>query len=397
MVSVNFLVHAITLGIAPLLARLYSPAEFGRFAAAISIATVGSVLATLSLHNAIHAEPEREKAAAVVRLCTRLTFGLGALGLIGTLCAIPAGLPAVFTLVPFLMTGMAMAKIFGCWTNREGLFNIVLKTRLAAAILGSAALIAGHPLGLLGLLGSQTLGAWIGAGGLILAFHRDAPPPSRDALQAALRQHRDFARWRLPADLINSATHQAPLWIIAHFFGSTPTGQFALVHRVFAAPTAWIAGAIGEIFTREAGAAYRAKGECRAEFSTYTRLLVGLSSALIIPVLIGGPALFALVFGPAWEEAGHIARWLCGWYFLRFAVSPLSSMLVIGKRPGIDLVLQCVLVAGMGVTALLAHLAGTVASVALGLTATGLVFYGLNFFSARDIARGVSEPAPTSP
>jgi hypothetical protein len=70
-------------------------------------------------------------------------------------------------------------------------------------------------------------------------------------------------------------------------------------------------------------------------------------------------------------------------------------MLVIGKRPGIDLVLQCVLVVGMGVTALLAHWSGTLASVALGLTATGLVFYGLNFFSARDIARGGPEPAST--
>ena len=47
------------------------------------------------------------------------------------------------------------------------------------------------------------------------------------------------------------------------------------------------------------------------------------------------PALFPVVFGADWAEAGLIARALVPWLFLNFITSPISMLFVVTARQGL--------------------------------------------------------------
>ena len=174
-----------------------------------------------------------------------------------------------------------------------------------------------------------------------------------------------------------------------------------MVHRVFNVPSSLVGNAMGEVFTREAGASYRKDGRCLAEFNHFARDLSVLAALLCLPLALAGPALFEFVFGERWADAGQLARLLAGWYFLRFAVSPLTSMLLIGMRPDIDLALQVLFLVGMALTAWLASTSHDLPLAAAALTLTAAVFYGLNFHFARRLASGTlpagGNKSPTPP
>lgn len=394
-VSVNMLAQLITFGASPILARLYEPRMFGEFAVATSIATVAAVVATLSLPQALHATTDRASALGLVRLSLILVAATSAAMLLAVLIGNVFGLSSVYRLLPLLTAATATSALFGIWATREGDFRSLLGARLAAAILGTAVLIAMSGAGTAGLLVGQCVGAGTGALWLALAYRRGSQGEKAGPLRDVWRNYSYFTRWRLPADLLNGVTSQIPLWLMSHAFGAATGGFFSMVHRVFNVPSSLVGNAMGEVFTREAGASYRKDGRCLPEFDHFARDLSVVAALLCLPVALAGPSLFGFVFGERWTDAGQLASLLSGWYFLRFAVSPLTSMLVIGMRPGLDLALQILFLAGMGLTAWLASSSHSLPLAASALTLTGAAFYGLNFHFARRLASG-SLPAGKS-
>ena len=70
-------------------------------------------------------------------------------------------------------------------------------------------------------------------------------------------------------------------------------------------------------------------------FAALRLLAVGAVPAVVL--VVAGPALFGLVFGPSWTEAGEYARLLAVAYLAQFAVSPVSSTLFLLERQGQEL------------------------------------------------------------
>ena len=59
--------------------------------------------------------------------------------------------------------------------------------------------------------------------------------------------------------------------------------------------------------------------------------LVGL--LIFIPILIFGKSLFGIVFGETWKTAGVFAQLLVPWLFMKFVLSPITSIPIIkGKQ-----------------------------------------------------------------
>jgi O-antigen/teichoic acid export membrane protein len=380
----------ITLSASPVLARLYSPASFGEFAVVVSLASVAAVTATLSLQQAINVPPDRAAAAGIARLSLQLA---GIATILGFLAAAAwlgwGGGAGYWWLAPVLVGGNATAAVLAIWANREGRFSLLVRTRLAGAIAGTGGMLVLARSGTAGLLAGQALGAVVSAAWLAQDFYRTAPNRHEGPARAELwRRHRYFPLWRLPADLLNTVVAQVPLWIFGQAFGAAVAGYFSFAHRVYNAPVTLIGNAIGEVFTRQAGESYRRRRECREPFDHFTRDLLLAGVALCLPVAAFGPQLFAFVFGPQWRGAGDLARWLSVWYFLRFVVSPVTMMLVIAARPGIDLALQLTLLAGVGLAWLVADATGSLPTTIAVLTGAGAIFYGANFAIARGLARG---------
>lgn len=396
----NLAGQVIVVGSAPLLSRLYAPADFGVFATIVAAATLGAVLTPLSLHQAIHVPTDPAVVARLVRASLRLALGGAALCLVPALVLVQTTKVSTWSLAPVTLAAAACADILTYWATREGLFRVLVQARLAGAILGVAGMVLLSRWHAMGLLAGHTLGACASALWLAWRFRNLAPTTGPVAVTTLLREYRYFPLWRLPATLLNTAVVQMPLWMFTQVFGPAIVGQFSMTQRVFNAPVTLLGSAIGDVFQREAGQALRTRRECRAEFGRFGLLLLGIGAVIAGMVGLFGPVLFAWVFGEPWREAGELARWLAPLFVLRFVFSPLSALLILGARPGLDLLLQLWLLAGNALAWWLAVRSESLPTTIIALTAASAVFYAGSTFVAWRIATArlpvgaTHQPAP---
>ncbi len=386
----NLAGQAITIGSAPLLARLYSPADFGLFATLVTVATLGAVIAPLGLHQAMHIPAAAGEAVALVRCSLKLIAAATTLFLVaaGGHIVLHDGSP-LWLFVPVAAGAAAITDTLTYWATREGQFRLLVAARLIGAVSGVTAMLLLTRWHAAGLLAGHVAGSAASALGLLVGLRRVAAPPVGSSdVRVLLRRFAHFPRWRLPAGLLNAALAQAPLWMFSHAFGPAVAGHYSMAQRVFNAPNSFLGNAIAEVFQREAGHALRTRGECRGEFQRHGGLLVALALALGLLLAVFGPSLFAFVFGEPWRPAGELARWLAPLFALRFALSPLSGLLILGSRPGIDLALQLLLAGGSAVAWGLALHTRSIPTTVACLTGVAGVFYAANTFVAWRIARG---------
>jgi len=115
-----------------------------------------------------------------------------------------------------------------------------------------------------------------------------------------------------------------PLTYVAHAYGPTTLGQFAMANGVVALPSSLVGNAIGDVFYQRAAQRW-AEGKGFADIWRTTAaklLIIGLPMYTIAGVAM--PWAFPFVFGRQWVEAGEFGSLLCIVGFLSFASSPMG-------------------------------------------------------------------------
>ncbi len=115
-----------------------------------------------------------------------------------------------------------------------------------------------------------------------------------------------------------------PLTYVAHAYGATTLGQFAMANGVVALPSLLVGNAIGDVFYQRAARRW-AEGKGFADIWRTTAaklLIIGLPMYTIAGVAM--PWVFPFVFGRQWVEAGQFGSLLCIVGFLSFASSPMG-------------------------------------------------------------------------
>ena len=113
--------------------------------------------------------------------------------------------------------------------------------------------------------------------------------------------------------------------------------MFALAQRILATPV-FLSTPVAQVYLSEAPRLARADGDgLYALFkATAWRLLLFGVLALGL-VVIAGPQLFALVFGPVWTEAGRFAQLLAFVGLGQLVVSPVAQTLTVFERQDVQL------------------------------------------------------------
>ena len=221
---------------------------------------------------------------------------------------------------------MRIAQAVGV-TSMEGLVGWLAPSALGLAL--------GHALGVL-------LGVVAAACMMPLSLRAFLPWVGfRKKLRAFWIQHRRFPLFALPADFINTAAGQLPLFFITSKFGSEASGFYALAVRILGGPISLLGTAVLDVFKRSAATSYRELGHCRDDYLRTFRVLAVLGVVLALGVILVAEPLFAWAFGETWRQAGVIAVWLMPMFALRFVASPLSYVFYIAGVQRVDLAWQC--------------------------------------------------------
>lgn len=335
---------------APLISRLYSPADIGLFTVVSTIALILGSVAALRFEAAVPL-PEREDDAYSV-----VTLGLLSAGAVGLLGLGATALTADWTARVFAQPGLSswlyaapvIAAIIGIFTVlnqhaiRQQRFTAVGRRNalqgFTMAVAQLAAGFAGWKTG--GMITGFGIGQ--GAGAVSLGASAGLASPEARAGRRGEALRRNAARFLhmplllTPAGLLNIAGLHAPVLLIAWLYGGEVAGWLGMTQRILALPLSLVGLAIGQVYLGEFARAVREwrTDDARTLFVTASRRLA-VAGALLGAVLgVGGPFLFALILGEQWRASGFYAQALAVALAVQLVVSPLSQTLIVCRWEG---------------------------------------------------------------
>ena len=223
------LAQAIPIAISPILTRLYSPEEFGRFALYMAVASIASVLVTGRYELAILL-PRRDKDALhIAALAMVLSAAISAVLLLVVLFfAQPiAALLGDAALAPWLYWVPASTLLLGLyqslnyWSNRKAQYKRLAISRTVQS--GSAALaqlgIGYAGSGAVGLVGGQITGQVLATSVLARLIWREDHGLIRTLLPlrsvALAKKYINFPKYLILAHGFNTASGQMPVLLLS--------------------------------------------------------------------------------------------------------------------------------------------------------------------------------------
>lgn len=339
---------------APIIARLYTPAEFGVYAVFVALSSILAGLSALALTNATLLEAEDGDAAHATLLAMAVTIIFCVLLMIVVLATPDATKAAMFgaAVVPYLpwlpLTAL-LSGIFTClytWAIRSKQFHLLARNRIVLGV-STAGLQIGIGLmnpGAIGFILANLCGYALAVLLLVVPFAGDLrrlrPAFSPQSGWAQLKKHRTLPLWTVPANLVNSVCSYLPDLIIGRLFGVAQLGQFSLASRMVNFPLTFIASSAQDIFRQQAAQEFNEHGHCRQSFNRFF-LLMGLAAVgLLIPIILLVPYVFPIIFGSQWNQSGSLIQAISLLLVVRFVSSPLSYVWIIRGHQKLDFLWQ---------------------------------------------------------
>lgn len=333
----------------PLLTRLYTPEQFGFFAVFGALSAILGVAIGLRYEFAVPVVRDDEEAVALVAL-TALASCLLSAALAVALLFQGAPLAAlvglgdrsdILWLLPAALLLWGVGSGLSFWSIRQGLFRLNGANRIVQFGTQAVGQVGFGLLGLggVGLVLGYVLGYVTRFVHLALALPRlelaRLCRPALGRLWQALRHHWHYPAFSASSSLLQSACHMLPAILVALLYGPAMAGLFALSQRVVALPVRLFSDSASQVFLGEIAKADRER--LIRLFKRTTLLFLGIGSVGMLPLLLAGPWLFALVFGDAWREAGVIVQLLVPLHLTRFVVRPISQTLNVLRRQDLHL------------------------------------------------------------
>jgi O-antigen/teichoic acid export membrane protein len=339
------LAQVITLAASPLITRIYSSADFGAFQLYQSVLNFMVIAGAFRFEIAILIAEDEDEALDISILCFFITLALFALFLLlgfaiyFNLLGIQEYLLPVMSFIWFLPITFLLSTFILVLTNLN-LRNKTFKKITVAKITQSATNTSTQLIA--GFFQLKPTGLFIGdlAGKLfcfiqlfktqtkLLIIH--AKKINTDRLKVLFIKHKEFFTISAPGALLNVAGFAIPNILIGTFFGLKVLGFYALVDRLFAAPSILIGQSVSQVYVSDINKAL--KNNPNQILVNFKRLIRFLGILSFIPLLIFSfiaPSVFSFVFGEEWREAGFYFCILAPMQFVSFMVWPLMPTLAL--------------------------------------------------------------------
>lgn len=329
--------QAIVLMATPILARIYTPADFGVYAAVMVAASVIATVASVRFEVAIPAVAT-EDVRPLFRLAIVLPFFIcsAAVLLVMAISQFSELAASFFGNVPLwsvwlvaMLQGMVAVTLALC--TRTGSFGQSAAIRVLQPI-GFAT--TGMAKGV-GLNGALALG-WLVA--LIAGLHA-----SRSALRSfnwkesigAAQRSWKYPVLSVPVALLDTLAVALPIVFIVAAYGSSDAGSYSQVQRLMGAPLVLSGMAVAQVFYKHAGDRFRARQSIAPIMWRVVAGLLFVALALLALTVAVGEGLMGLLLGTGWRtDTGFIVLSLAP-VLSRMVVSPVSSVFLVVERLGI--------------------------------------------------------------
>ena len=346
--------QALTIVVAPLITRLYSPHDFGLLSVYSSILTVVALVGSWSYEKAIPLPREDDSAANLVALALVLSLTTAGVCLAFVLL-LRAGV-SVFLHVPELehllillpMGALAIGfyQVLSYWAIRKGTFAVLARTKLSQSI-GQVTVQVGlgvAQIGAAGLVWGDIVGR--GSGGIALSrlLLKHAKANIRKISFAGMREvaarYRRFPLFSNFSALLGSMSALVPMVVLANY-GPETAGWFALCNTAVGGPISLIADSAGRVYCSEsARIGLHQSGEQERLFWHLLKRLSFAIFPILLVVAFSAHWLFPPIFGSQWASAALYIIPLAPMYFIMNICSPTHAALDVLERQDIRFKLE---------------------------------------------------------
>lgn len=371
--------QAIMMLAAPILTRLYTPQDFGLLAVYVALLSLVAVIASLRYELAIPLPADDNDAAALLVLCLLAVFAVAAISAVPILLyrnqiAHLLNTPRLadyLYLVPLGTLFSGIYSVLNCWAIRMKAFTSLASTKISQSVVAVGIQLMGASLGPIALLLGQITGNVAGSISLIVSVLQQqwklVTIVTLYDVSLAAHRYKRFPLFSTWSALFNTTGSQLPPILFAALFSPAAAGIYTLANFVFV-PIQLLGQAISNVFFSNAAQAQR-EGNLRPLVAGIHSRLSHIAMPPILVLLIAGPELFRLLFGPEWREAGVFVQWMAPWLYLVFITSPLSSLLDVFDRQATVMAFQGLL--------LIVRVAAITAGAWIGDITTAVAFFAL--------------------
>ena len=335
----------------PILTRLFTPEDFGGFAAYVGIFAPLVAVGTLRLDMALPLPETDEEATSLVAAALLMVGAVTATAAVAVTLfagdiATWAGVPALEHLLWWVPVGVPLGglyQVMAMWATRKRAFKAVGRTKFEQAggtlVVQLVSGIAGFGPG--GLIAGEVVGRGAGSWHLFRTFPRllrEAGRKSWGEVRSATVAFSDFLTYSTPSTLISLALEQAMPFVFVVIYDVGMGGSFAVATRVLTLPAALVGRSVGQVFLKTgADAAGEGTEALRRLYRSVGQRLAQVGVAPFIAVAAFGMYGFAPVFGPEWEGAGVFVAVLAAGRYVQFVVSPLTAAAFVMRKQGAHL------------------------------------------------------------
>jgi O-antigen/teichoic acid export membrane protein len=387
------LAQLIPLAFMLLLSRYYSNASFGLYNLFYQITVIISVVANGRLEQVVLTTKTDEQADAIMVIATKLCLQAGAV-----LCFVFALVKLCFPqvalinelqywlfLLPVAIVLNAQILLLSAKLNRSKQYRQIISSKLVMVALTNII-----PAIFIATKGFETpapliLGYFIGLMFCILYLLRKTTFvwPRRflftphDRLK--LKPYGQFLYYSTPAILIDQLAASLPILCFASFYGVAATGDLGFAQRILVIPSVLVAAAVAQVFVKQAADYYHQQKNL---YKLTLRAFVVLLLMGVVPyavIIMYGHAILPFLFGAQWANAAAFAALLAWSGMLKFAVSPISQVMVVTRHVKLQSLWQLLALVGNVGLALLAYVSLEPLQYLRGLLWLDLVLYSVYF------------------
>ncbi|TPK11778.1 lipopolysaccharide biosynthesis protein [Mesorhizobium sp. B2-5-7] len=335
----------------PVLARLYSPADFGLFTIYLSTVNILGAVAALRFEASLYGVKSDAQAYVTVKLILLAVSATGVLALTAGVMlssTVPVRAVDLVWLVPIGMAGAGLVETMNCWSLRAGLLRdfalgrlilpatmALLQLMFGIVHLGGEAMVHAHILSqfiFIGFLGVRIF-RWEDVCGIARA-------PWQTVFEKARREYK-FPLFDIPATVASFAINNLPAILVGSMFGTAYAGYLGVASRLVTGPVTLIATPLSNVFVAEAN-----KGGGRRHLLGLARGLLilagGLTSLPILALGLAAPQLVVPLLGRPWLPAAEIMTALAFMGAVQALSTPLQDVPALLRRQEVRLVVDAV-------------------------------------------------------
>lgn len=344
---------------APILTRLYSPADMGRFGVLLAFVGFAAVVVNLRYDMAIVSAPSDADAARLLAVSGIVVVPV-ALAATGLLLAFIrwrvlsfGGLPtwsAVPTLVLLIAAGILTT--IRSWAVRRGAFTTIGRSSLEQGIGRAIVPIAAGLLGIgwSGLVLGEIAGRIFGVRRLMrLAFdgmRKRVATISRAALVQTARNSWRYPLVAAPSTMLDALGGALVLPLLAMSFGPDAAGELLIAQRVAAVPATLIGASIADVFHARVTTVFNESPDAvRGLVLKTARGLLLVGCVIYIPLGIASFWLFDDIFGSRWQHAGVLIALFTPLNILTLVVSPVTRLYFVTNRQELKFLFDALIIA----------------------------------------------------